>query len=521
MGGYSYNDRGVEATNDIGKSIQDFWNENVITEEDWTLWEKVTAGIKDATAAMNAYTEAKKNANDVELNDNSFIPTISSSIQQLATQLEPQFTKLGEAYKDIFTTDGFTLDNVDNSMLDSLRESFAEIEEEIGVTFDASKLEPFFDTLTDSASTADQVQQAFNDLATAYLYSTETLEYLNEETAESIVKQLEEMGVANAQEVVYDALNEKTQELALEKQFLAETGKDVADATQQDIDEFLEEATTSGICAQELMVLALKKAAVNGVLLDTSADITNLLSLASAAGIATENLSLLARAKSGLVLAESQGNEAMVSYYTDKIGELAQKAQDDIFNFDKVNLDFNNVGGGKSGAGKAGKEAADEYLEAFEKELKELDELRDDGIISEKEYLDRLRALYNKYFKDKAKYLKQYAKYEKQYLNGMKDLYEKAFSHMTSQLDKRKDAINAERDARLADIEAQKEQYQHEIDLIDEQIKAKNKEIETIKSAANSRKLENEYMLAQYKLAQMINQRTQLVKIKMPYIIVI
>ena len=103
----------------------------------------------------------------------------------------------------------------------------------------------------------------------------------------------------------------------------------------------------------------------------------------------------------------------------------------------------------------------------------------------------------------------------------MKDLYEKAFSHMTSQLDKRKDAINAERDARLADIEAQKEQYQHEIDLIDEQIKAKNKEIETIKSAANSRKLENEYMLAQYKLAQMINQRTQLVKIKMPYIIVI
>ena len=521
LGGYSYNDRGVEATNDIGKSIQDFWNENVITEEDWTLWEKVTAGIKDATAAMNAYTEAKKNANDVELNDNSFIPTISSSIQQLATQLEPQFTKLGEAYKDIFTTDGFTLDNVDNSMLDSLRESFAEIEEEIGVTFDASKLEPFFDTLTDSASTADQVQQAFNDLATAYLYSTETLEYLNEETAESIVKQLEEMGVANAQEVVYDALNEKTQELALEKQFLAETGKDVADATQQDIDEFLEEATTSGICAQELMVLALKKAAVNGVLLDTSADITNLLSLASAAGIATENLSLLARAKSGLVLAESQGNEAMVSYYTDKIGELAQKAQDDIFNFDKVNLDFNNVGGGKSGAGKAGKEAADEYLEAFEKELKELDELRDDGIISEKEYLDRLRALYNKYFKDKAKYLKQYAKYEKQYLNGMKDLYEKAFSHMTSQLDKRKDAINAERDARLADIEAQKEQYQHEIDLIDEQIKAKNKEIETIKSAANSRKLENEYMLAQYKLAQMINQRTQLVKIKMPYIIVI
>ena len=174
-----------------------------------------------------------------------------TSIQQLATQLEPQFAKLGEAYKEIFTTEGFSLNNVDNSMLDGLREAFAEIEEEVGVVFDASTLEPFFDTLTDSASTADQVQQAFNDLATAYFYSTETLGYLNEETAEYIIKHLEEMGVANAQEVVYDALNEKTQKLALEKQFLAEMGKDVADATQQDIDEYLKEAATSDVCAQE------------------------------------------------------------------------------------------------------------------------------------------------------------------------------------------------------------------------------------------------------------------------------
>lgn len=63
FGGYSYNDRGVEATNDIGRSIQDFWNDNVVTEEDWTLWQKVTDGITDATEAMNAYAEAKKNAN--------------------------------------------------------------------------------------------------------------------------------------------------------------------------------------------------------------------------------------------------------------------------------------------------------------------------------------------------------------------------------------------------------------------------------------------------------------------------
>lgn len=518
LGGYSYNDRGVEATNDIGKSIQDFWNENVTTEEDWTLWEKVTAGIKDATAAMNAYTEAKKNANDVELIDDSFIPTISSSIQQLATQLEPQFTKLGEAYKDIFTTDGFTLDNVDNSMLDGLRESFAEIEEEIGVTFDASKLEPFFDTLTDSASTADQVQQAFNDLATAYLYSTETLEYLNEETAESIVKQLEEMGVANAQEVVYDALNEKTQELALEKQFLAETGKDVADATQQDIDEFLEEATTSGICAQELMVLALKKAAVNGVLLDTSADITNLLSLASAAGIATENLSLLARAKSGLVLAESQGNEAMVSYYTDKIGELAQKAQDDIFNFDKVNLDFKGASGGKKSGG-GSSSSKDTWKEAYEAELKELEHMHKLGLISDAEYWKARMDLNEKYFGESSgmheKYLEEYQENEEDILEGLKKLWEDYYDERKNNL---KDLISyAEKlyDKEIDSLEANIKQIEEKRDTEKKywqgRIDAIGDEIDALEDANDERERAIDLQQKQWNLQKAMHQRVMLI----------
>lgn len=40
--------------------------------------------------------------NDVVAQTQSIAPTISSSIQQIATQLEPQFAKLGDAYKEIF-----------------------------------------------------------------------------------------------------------------------------------------------------------------------------------------------------------------------------------------------------------------------------------------------------------------------------------------------------------------------------------------------------------------------------------
>ena len=83
-----------------------------------------------------------------------------------------------------------------------------------------------------------------------------------------------------------------------------------------------------------------------------------------------------------------------------------------------VEVDFGNVGGGKKSAGSAGKEAADAYLEAFEKELADLDDLKSRGKITEKQYLDALRKLYLKYFRDKEKYLKEYAKYEHQYLDG-------------------------------------------------------------------------------------------------------
>ena len=74
-----------------------------------------------------------KEVQDSTLNfENPISSTITSSIEQIATQLEPQFKKLGDAYKNIFTADGFTLDAVDNSMLEDLRKTFTEIEEEIG-----------------------------------------------------------------------------------------------------------------------------------------------------------------------------------------------------------------------------------------------------------------------------------------------------------------------------------------------------------------------------------------------------
>ena len=64
----------------------------------------------------------------------------------------------------------------------------------------------FANKVLTNGGSQQEVQQAFNDLATAYLYSTGTLEQLNEETANAIKKQLEQMGVTNAEAVVTEAL---------------------------------------------------------------------------------------------------------------------------------------------------------------------------------------------------------------------------------------------------------------------------------------------------------------------------
>ena len=170
----------AEAGKYDGNTDWDSWfAENVHTQEDIDNWRKIQQSCNDAT-------EAKKKYLETDTPEKPPVSTITSSVKQIATQLEPQFKQLGEAYKNIFTENGFTLDNVDNEMLENLRKSFGEIEAEVGVAFDTSQLNSFFDVLTNGKSTASQVQQEFNNLATSYLYSTETLKSLNGNTMQLI-----------------------------------------------------------------------------------------------------------------------------------------------------------------------------------------------------------------------------------------------------------------------------------------------------------------------------------------------
>lgn len=513
LGGYGHDDRGFEVNNSIGNKIDSFWSENVVTEEDWALWQKVTKGIDDATEAMEAYTEAKKNANSVKLDETGISRlSISQTIDQLNTQLKPAFDSLKSAYQDIFTDDGFTLENVDLSMLDSIKSKLDELNEnkELGISIDYSSFDNLVKVLTDTSSESDDVQKAFDSFATSVLNSTDVMDSMEESTVQLVASMLESMGVANANEVAYEAFNAKMEGLALQEQLLAETGKELANVTADDAAEFLKHAGASNIARTYLFQLVAAEQVFNAQGLDVNGKIEKLKELATAYG----QSAIAAK----IAHMEDQNAKAHTSFTDSDYQMLIDEVNNAVNN---VQIDFQGVGGKKS-AGTAGKEAADTYLEAFEKELKDLDDLKSDGKISEKQYLDALRRLYLKYFRDKEKYLKEYEKYEHQYLEGMKSLYESAFSYITKQIDKRIDAVNsqkdaavsaleAERDVRLEAIEAQKEQYEHEIEGIEAQIDAREKEIKAMQDANGERKRAIDLQKAEYELQRMQNQRTSFV----------
>ena len=388
---------------------------------------------------------------------------------------------ISEKYAKSFLSDaGIDADSKFSQMLvNMVKESYKAEAEFAGMNAQLDNLQSSYQALT-------SVIESYNETGYISLDSLQSLLTADE----NLIAMLE---VENGQLAINQAAYENLVTAQL-MEFKAKLSNAAASEIEELAKQKAEEATNSNASASNNAVekLDAETAAINR---NTTAAISNAVAKAEESGV----------------------SEGEIQGILDKYNAIWNSA---LNNFGG---DFSGfMGGGKKSAGTAGKEAADTYLEAFEKELKDLDDLKSDGKISEKQYLDALRRLYLKYFRDKEKYLKEYEKYEHQYLEGMKSLYESAFSYITKQIDKRIDAVNsqkdaavsaleAERDARLEAIEAQKEQYEHEIEGIEAQIEAKEKEIKAMQDTNAERKRAIDLQKAEYELQRMQNQKTSFV----------
>jgi len=164
-----------------------------------TFLEQVGLSAKDAVKQINSLVKSEKQLSALEKN-------ISGLTENLTSKKE----KPKKAIK--------------SSVLDGMDEGFKKQTEE---------WDNYVKVLGNSKSTFKEVQDATNELATAYIYNNEHLSQLDESNKELYISQLKGMGITNAQAIVENKLTttrqveeNKTKALALAEQDLIDMQKE-------------------------------------------------------------------------------------------------------------------------------------------------------------------------------------------------------------------------------------------------------------------------------------------------------
>ena len=157
----------------------------------------------------------------------------------------------------------------------------------------------FVETISNSPKDINACQGAFNDLVSKWIQSLGVLDQVNEGNASLTAAMLKNMGVTNSDALVQQALAHNLRNVQAEEDYAALTSKDLTDATIEEVIALGSESGVLDSTKQNIAQYKLAKIAANGITLDTSADISNLMSLVKMCGGAVTALEALYNAKQG------------------------------------------------------------------------------------------------------------------------------------------------------------------------------------------------------------------------------
>lgn len=272
------------------------------TSKEIDRWNNIIKYVKDATEAKKRYLNT-----DISSSKSASTTEVISGINAMSAGFE-KLDKIMDSIKE--------KDKVfDYSLLDDkdFKEKFSGYTEEYG---------KFITTITKSPKDINACQDAFNDLATAYVYAQPIMKQLSDDTADVAIQYLKLMGIENSAEVVAAALAEKHAQVAW-------NSRDLSNATAEEIQQLAAESETTesgrkafqAYIAQKLMDSAL----------DTSADIDALNNVMVSLGLATGYWKQYYAAKKDLDYLSNARVEAFAdgdkykSIYTDKLGNYLDK----------------------------------------------------------------------------------------------------------------------------------------------------------------------------------------------------
>lgn len=248
--------------------------ENALEEQKKKL-NGASLSADDYAAALQAVKD-KQNENSEET-PISFTEAISQ-VQALSEGLD----QLDKIYADVYDKEDFDWSSILNN------EDFKKQFGELGSVYD-----DFIKTIANSPSDLGACQSAFNKLTTEYINNSDVMKNLTEDTKAGTVAMLEQMGVANAEEMV-------EARLAAQKYATANGCIDLANATWEEISALIAEGNASQETQQYLANLALSKIDVNNIKLDTKADVDNIIAIANAAGASAAQIAALKTALASL-----------------------------------------------------------------------------------------------------------------------------------------------------------------------------------------------------------------------------
>lgn len=337
------------------------------------------------------------------VSNNTSTLSITETIAQINTQLKPAFDSLKSAYQDIFTFDNdtgeklFSLENVGIETFESVRSELDKLGEIDGITVDYSAFENFVAVLSDTSSTADEVQAQFDRLATNIIYTTDCTN-ISAETYDLLVRSLKNLGVTNAEDVL-SGLKGIQEELV-------SAGYNLSDVTAEEAAKLVELGMVSAETVEYLNQYLIQKELSQNPL-DTIADIQALENLCNALGITGELYQNVIALKDAFDAKErgavSAGLDESIKHYQDRISELANGKSDYKFSFDGTATPKTSKKSGSS------KKEEDKWLAEYKKKLAELQNLLAKGVINEREFFSQSEILLNTYLKDSEEHMTKYA----------------------------------------------------------------------------------------------------------------
>ena len=308
------------------------------------------------------------------------------------TEMTTGFDKLDEIYADIYDKESFDFTKLATK---GFKEAFADLEDEYV---------EFIESVSANPDNIEAAQEAFNKLAQAYIDNSGALKGLTEENKQVTIDMLRNMGIANAEEVVLGELAAKEETLADEKAYATKYSKTLENATVSEIDALIQEQGHSEKTANALKLLALEKMAVNGSVLDTSADLAALTNFIEGIGGATSALQALQKMKAGAtVTLASKGYDTTLTeeQYKNNLEKAAQAEYDAAVKKlkDAANAKITPVqytGGDKT------KDAIDKANKSGE-ESKEIFDWIEKALQRQEEEINRIDKVVNATYKDWSK----------------------------------------------------------------------------------------------------------------------